>query len=88
MNKKETIKRLKEIKNEIKDLVSEADSILKKEDPELQESANNLGWIRTIRDSLEAGEMKTFSESMVYMGDTIHVLDDIKKRRLAIYGRG
>lgn len=83
-------KRLTKIKTDLENLISEADEILEETDRELHKAAakKGMGWINIIRDSLSPGEMNTFSESMIYMEDTIHVLEDPADRGLGLYGRG
>lgn len=83
-------KRLTEIKTDLENLISEADGILEETDPELHKAAakKGMGWINIITASLSPEEMNVFSESMIYMEDTIHVLEGSEDRRLGIFGRG
>lgn len=83
-------KRLTEIKTDLENLISEANGILEEIDPELHEAVakRGMGWINTIIASLSPKEMNTFSESMIYMEDTIRALEGSADRGLGLYGRG
>jgi len=83
-------KRLTEIKTDLENLISEADGILEETDPELHKAAakKGMGWINIITASLSPEEMNVFSESMIYMEDTIHVLEGSVDRGLGLHGRG